>query len=124
MEWKFSSETIINLCETILKELREMSTTNATGLAALLQADADLETAITALTTDIIALTTEQTVIVADITSLQAQLAAVPTGDPDGQIASIAADLETKVAALNANSATITSTTAALTAAITPAPTS
>ena len=63
-----------------------MSSTFNTGLASLQQADSDLAAAVTA--------------AVADIATLSAQLTAVNSEDPE--VAKIAADLETKVTALNA----------------------
>ena len=81
-----------------------MSTNVNAGLAALQQADADLAFAITANT----ASTTQ---LVADVATLSSQLSAINSEDPAVQ--TIAADLETKVAALQAN-------TAALTAAVKP----
>ena len=88
------------------EKIDHMSTTTATGLAALAQADTDLAAAVATNTS-------AEAAIVAEIAALQQQLAAVPTGDPDGQVASIAADLETKIAALQQN-------TAAMQAAVAP----
>lgn len=79
--------------------------TIATGLAALQQAQADETAAIQA--------NTEATqAVVAEVASLSAQLSSLNSEDP--AVAAIAADLETKVAALQQN-------TAALVAATTPA---
>ena len=73
----------------IRQEIKDMSTTVNAGLAALQAADANLAAAVTA--------------AIADITSLTAQLAAATSGlDSDSAVATIAADLQSKVDALNA----------------------
>ena len=72
--------------ENLDRRIEKMSSTFNTGLASLQQADSDLAAAVTA--------------AVADIATLSAQLTAVNSEDPE--VAKIAADLETKVTALNA----------------------
>ena len=94
---------IFNALTTIERKIDLM----ATGIVNLTQDDTDLAAAVKA-NTD------AEAAIVAELSALQQQLANVPAGDPDNQVASIAADMETKIAVLNAN-------TAAMTAAITPA---
>ena len=71
---------------TRIEKLERIMATVPAGLASLQKADADLATAIAT--------------VIADIVSLSAQLSAVNSEDP--AVASIAADLETKVTALNA----------------------
>jgi hypothetical protein len=100
-EYEFSERQLHQLKEVI------MSTVGA-GLAALQQADQDLAAAITANTAEVAE-------AVSDIQSLAAQLSAATQGDSDSTVGQIAADLETKVAALSA-------ATTALTSAVSPAP--
>lgn len=88
------------LSHKISKEMNRM----ADGLTALQQADTDLAQAITDNTTAVQAAVT-------DIENLSAQLSGLNTEDP--AVAAIAADLETKVAALKAS-------TTALNNAVTP----
>ena len=78
----------------------------ATGLTNLQAVDSALAAAIADNTTATQA-------VVADIATLTQELANVPAGDPDGQVATIAADLTSKVTALQQN-------TAALQAAVAP----
>ncbi len=68
------------------RKIDHMASSTQAGLAALQQADSDLAAAVTA--------------AVADIASISAQLTNLESEDP--QVASIAADLEAKVTALNA----------------------
>lgn len=86
------------------KDIHTLMATTASGLAALQQADADLATAVAANTA-------ANTAILADVATLISQL---NSSTEDASVLTIAADLETKVATLQAN-------TAALTAAVTPA---
>lgn len=89
------------------RSIEAMSSTVATGLEALQQADSDLAAAVTANTAATQAALT-------DIKSLVSQLAASQGASEDPQVQAIATDIETKVAAIQAS-------TAALTAAVTPA---
>jgi hypothetical protein len=98
--WFQKEDGTKELLELILKEIRHMST----GLTNLQAVDAALAQAITDNTT-------ATNAAVADISSLVAQLAGINTEDP--AVAAIAADLQTKVTALEAS-------TSALTAAVTP----
>lgn len=97
-------ERLSNEIQNLRRDIHILMSTVPSGLAALQQADSDLAAAITANTT-------ETTAIVAAVAALSAQLSALTNEDP--QVQTIAADLETKVAALQAN-------TSALTAAIAP----
>ena len=89
------------------RKIDSMAAGTQAGLASLTQAQTDLAAAVTANTA-------AEQALVQELASLQQQLANVPQGDPDGQVASIAADMETKIAALQKN-------TADMQAALTPA---
>jgi hypothetical protein len=103
-DWQF--QILKRYLQAIFKEVRKMGTANQAGLQALTQADADILSALNDNTTATAAAT-------AEIAALSQQLSGLNSEDP--AVASIAADLETKVAALKVN-------TAALVAATAPAP--
>ena len=88
--------------ERLERKIETMSTNVNAGLAALQQADTDLAAAVTANTAETQAALT-------DIQELTAELAS----NEDPAVQNIAADIETKISALQAS-------TAALTAAVTP----
>jgi chromosome segregation ATPase len=93
---------LLEAIEKLEKEIHQMSSTVNAGLAALQQADSDLAAAVTANTT-----ATQEAL--ADIQTLTAELAS----NEDLAVQTIAADLESKISALQAS-------TAALAAAVTP----
>jgi len=100
---------VMQRLDEIERKIDAMASTVNAGLAALQQADSDLAAAIAANTAEVNA-------AVADIQSLSQQLSTATSGeDSEPAVASIAADLETKVAALSA-------ATTALTASVTPTP--
>jgi len=105
---------LTNEISLLRKDIQNLMSTTASGLASLQAISTTLVADETANATAVQAILANQVALNGQITALSAQLTAATAGDPDSAVATVAADLAKVSASLEAN-------TAALTAAVTPA---
>jgi hypothetical protein len=112
---------LTNEISLLRKDIQNLMSTTASGLASLQAISTTLVADETANATAVQAILANQVALNGQITALSAQLTAATAGDPDSEVATIAASLATVSSGIEANTAAINAALPATPAASTPA---
>jgi hypothetical protein len=112
---------LTNEISLLRKDIQNLMSTTASGLASLQAISTTLVADETANATAVQAILANQVALNGQITALSAQLTAATAGDPDSEVATIAASLATVSSGIEANTAAINAALPAAPAASTPA---
>jgi len=112
---------LTNEISLLRKDIQNLMSTTASGLASLQAISPTLVADETANATAVQAILANQVALNGQITALSAQLTAATAGDADSEVATIAASLATVSSGIEANTAAINAALPAAPAASTPA---